>query len=167
MSDYLRGIALMLIVAGVALGIVLPAPPAGALPSITATEFAMWPADYCAKGSGSWDTVSGGGGTHVTLTVVTTSLRAPSGTCNTPSTATAGTFAAWGKVEKQTSGVWAVCKSGPWAGNATGEYEVASEDPDLLLGCGSGNYRLRSENRITYGGTNQYSPPFFSSSVAL
>lgn len=167
MTDYLRGVALMLLLFGTAAGIVGPARPAGALPDISPTEFALWPADYCAKGRGDWGTVSGGGGTHVTITATTLSLRAPSGDCTTPSTATANTFAAWAKVEKLSSGTWSVCKSAPWAGNATGESTVSSSDADLLLGCGSGSYRLRSENRITYGGTNQYSPPFVSSSVAL
>lgn len=169
MSDYLRGIALMTILLGTLGAIVLPATPAAAaLPDIGSQSFAMWPADYCAKAEGDWSVVSsGGGGTSVSITVTTTSLRAPSGDCSTPSTASANVFSAWAKVEKQTSGVWAVCKSAGWAGNASGSYQVSSSDPSLLLGCGSGSYRLRSENRITYGGTNQYSPPFVSSSASL
>jgi len=99
----------------------------------------------------------------VFLSVGTFSKTAPSGVCNTNSPANAGVFSALGRVEKEQTpgqGNWYTCQSAPWAGNSQGNSSVYSSDSDLLLGCGSGRYRWRSENRITYGGTNYYSPPF-------
>ncbi len=164
MSDYLRGIAAMLAL----LGFLLNPTPAMAYPDIGETAFAMWPADYCATATGEWHYVSGtGSNTHVSLTVITKSLRAPSGDCDTPSTAATNVFAAYARIEHKSGSTWSVCTSAPWAGNANATWFVSSIDTDLVLGCGTGDYRLRSENRITYGGSNQYSPPFLSGVMSV
>lgn len=160
MSDYLRGVIFMALV----LTIVWPT-PAGANPDIPTTSFALWPADYCAQARGDWST-AGSSPPVVDIAVTTYSRRAPGGSCDTASTASANTFSAWAKVDRYSGGAWALCKQASWEGNATGAWQVKSTDADLPL-CGSGTYRLRSENRITYGGTNQYSPPYTSGSAAL
>ena len=163
MSDYLKGLCGSLAL----IAILMSATPAQALPSISVQGFALWSPNYCAVGGGSWTLLTDTtGGSHVSLSVGTYSNTGSGGTCATPSTAGANIFAAWAKVEREwpyLSGTWTVCKSASWAGNASGDSSVYSWDSDLVLGCGEGRYRLRSENRITYGGTNQYSPPFVGS----
>lgn len=163
MSDYWRGVVALLAFTGV----LMVATPACALPDVAVAPFAVWPTDYCAKGGGAWSELPDtSGGVHVSLEIGTFSMRAPSGVCTTSSSATAGTFSAWGRVEREwpsMSNSWSICKSAPWVANSNTTWQVFSSDEDLLLGCGAGRYRLRSDNRITYGGTNYYSPPFVGS----
>ncbi|MEZ5205056.1 MAG: hypothetical protein R2701_11955 [Acidimicrobiales bacterium] len=163
LADYLRGSISTLAI----LGVLLWGSPASAYSGIAMQAFALWPPEYCAQGSGEWGYVSGSGsGTHVSIAARTYSMRG-AGNCANASTAGANVFAAWAKVEHLNGGTWSICSYAPWAGNASGTWTVQSSDNDLALGCGTGLYRLRSENRITYGGNNYYSPPFVSSSITV
>ncbi|MEZ5184084.1 MAG: hypothetical protein R2702_19800 [Acidimicrobiales bacterium] len=161
MTPFLRGA----LVALALLALLVPQPAAAAEPPIALQPYAIWPPDYCSQAKGDWSLVSSTG-PIVSVTVTTYSRRAPSGVCDTASTAGAGVFAAWAKVEHYSGGSWSVCAYAPWTPNSAGTFFVQSIDTTLDL-CGTGLYRLRSENRITYGGSNQYSPPFLSSSTWL
>lgn len=164
MFDYLKGSMGALAV----LASLLIATPATALPSVSEATFAVWPTNYCSTGAGEWDVLPNtSGGMHIELVAATYSKQTTGGTClGMPgSAASAGIFSVWGRVEREwpyLSNTWSVCKSAPWTANANGNWIVYSYDSDILLGCGAGRYRLRSENRITYGGINQYSPPLVS-----
>jgi len=78
-----------------------------------------------------------------------------------------GQMAVLGRIEKRSSTGWIICKSGPYTTNSSTATIIYSNSSALGLGCGSGEYRLRSENRITYAGVSYSSPPYVSPSVSL
>lgn len=173
MIDGLKGFAGTLAL----VGILLTANPALAdsvLPDAWPPgPYAMWAPSFCSTGGALWgiDDGSTSGGTHVYLDGLTYSLSAPGGACNTQSPASAGVFAAQPKVLKRYGSTWSICQNGPWASNAPGAYKVEAYDGDQILGCGAGQYRLLSTNRITYGGVNRYAPddvaPFLAQPITI
>lgn len=131
-----------------------PAARAASLPSVPYQGYALWPPNYCSKGDGIGTEY--GSASYVTVAARTWSLRAPSGpTCETASGAATNTFAAYVKLMKYTSSGLGVCRYGDHEVNAYGAHFVS--DSIRADDCGRpGDYAIRAEWRITYGGSNQY-----------
>lgn len=122
------------------------------------TGFALWPGPYCGFGDGEISNTNN----SFYISSVTDSLK-DSPNCPNHSPANAGVFAAQPALYKRVNGLLAFCQTGVHVTNAQGTWEVVAGG--VVTGCGSGNYQVDAQWRITYGGTPQYGDAYNGTDV--